>query len=54
VTVTLAGVKLGTVSLKGPKAARVVIWLPAGKRRTGTLTLTAPARATLDAVFLRR
>jgi hypothetical protein len=54
VTVTHAGVKLGTVSLKASKSARVAVWLPAGTRRTGTLTLTAPAGATLDGVFLRR
>jgi hypothetical protein len=54
VTVTHAGVKLGTVSLKASKVTRVVVWLPAGKQRTGTLTLTAPTGATLDGVFLRR
>ncbi|MET0522090.1 MAG: hypothetical protein ABW156_08965, partial [Jiangellaceae bacterium] len=54
VTVTHAGVRLGTVSLKAPKATRVVVWLPTGKRRTGTLTLTAPSGATLDGVFLHR
>jgi hypothetical protein len=54
VTVKHAGVTLGTVSLKAPKATRVVLWLPAGTRRTGTLTLSAPAGATLDGVFLRR
>ncbi|MGK5678381.1 hypothetical protein [Actinoplanes sp. URMC 104] len=54
VTVTHAGVTLGTVSLKAPAATRVVVWLPAGKQRTGTLTLTAASGATLDGVFLRR
>ncbi len=54
VTVKHAGVTLATVSPKAPKAARVVLWLPAGTRRTGTLTLTAPAGVTLDGVFLRR
>ncbi len=54
VTVTHAGATLGTVSLKAPKATRIVVWLPAGRPRTGTLTLTAPAGATLDGVFLQR
>ena len=54
VTVKHAGVTLGTVSLKAPKAVRTVIWLPVSRQRTGTLTLTAPAGATLDGVFLRR
>ncbi|GIM90014.1 hypothetical protein Ato02nite_018070 [Paractinoplanes toevensis] len=54
ITVTHAGVKLGTVSLKASKPVRTVVWLPTGKQRTGTLTLTAPSGATLDAVYLRR
>jgi hypothetical protein len=54
VVVTHAGVILGTVSLKAPKATRAVVWLPAAQRRTGTLTLTARTGATLDGLFLRR
>ncbi|XVV15737.1 hypothetical protein ACQP2X_15750 [Actinoplanes sp. CA-131856] len=54
-TATLAGLKLGTVSLRTPKITRLVIWVPAiGQQRIGTLTLTASTPATLDGVLLRR